>query len=388
MKILLIEPCPVNSGGHKRSFSICSALNHKGVKTDLLLSSDKKNFFSIKKTKVNGSFFQYELPRFNFHHYFNGRILRALIGFIFGLFGKYDLIFARVPTQLESNIPAFLLKLSGKKVAIDWDDYWMGSPIFKKQNLIKRYVKFCETKTPIFFENIVAISGFLEEKAKKFGAKRIFKLNNGVIQNEFKKRDKDESYRKLKLDKKKKYLIFIGSTCSKSRTLLIFRFLEKIRKLDRNVLLICNFDPTKKIMEHGLKDRVNEDCLKGTIGMGYISNDNLEYCFSICRGAIFLQDEVEDEMACHPVRVMSYLSADCPVIMNDIGSEISLIMNKYDCAIIDNDLDILAKKTIDFFNNEKIQQKLQQNMLVAKDKMSWNNVANGLVAYFTEVIDS
>src|SRR3989338_11060064 len=143
MKIMLIEPCQVNFGGYFRAYNICSHLARNKIKVDLLVSTSKQFNFYIKKTKINEYFTQYELPRFQFNFYINGRILRGIIGFVFGLLGGYDIIHIFVPVQLESNIPAVLLKLLGKKVIIDWDDYWEGAYTNNKNTILKKYIRFC-----------------------------------------------------------------------------------------------------------------------------------------------------------------------------------------------------------------------------------------------------
>lgn len=385
MKVLVIEPCFVNFGGHNRSFPMCAALSRKNVRVDLLVSS-KSNFnLSIRKKKINENFRQYELPRVNIHPFFNGRILRGLIALWFGIFGKYDIIFARVPTQLESNIPAYLLKLLGKKVVIDWDDYWMGSPIFNGRDWIKKYIRFCETKSPKFFKNMVVISDFLGDKAKERGAKKILKLINGVVPEEFECKDAVESFEELKLDKDKKYLLSIGNTYSRDRTCLLFQAFDEMRRLDSEIKLICNFKLDQKIKEQNLEGNISQDCVENTIDMGYLSHKDLERCLSISSAAIFLQGKTEDELACYPVRIGSYLGSGVPIVMNDVGSEAARAMKEYGCAIIDKDISVLAKKTVGFLDNRELQEKMKQKTLFAKKDLAWDNLITKLIDFFESI---
>lgn len=385
MKVLVIEPCFVNFGGHNRSRPMCMALSRKNIRVDLLVSHRSDFALSIRKKRINENFHQYELPRVNFHPYFNGRILRGLIALWFGIFGKYDVIFARVPTQLESNIPAYFLKLMGKKVAIDWDDYWMGSPIFNGHNWIKKYIQFCETKSPKFFKNIVVISDFLENKAKERGAKKILKLRNGVVTDEFERKDAAESFEKLKLDKNKKYLLSIGNTYSRDRTCLLFQAFDEMCRLDSEIRLICNFNLAQKIKEQNLERRISQDCRENTIDMGYLSHEDLERCLNISSAAIFLQGKTEDELACYPVRIGSYLSSGVPIVMNDVGSEAARAMKEYGCAIIDKNISVLAKKTVDFLDNRELQEKMKQKTLFAKKDLAWDNLITKLIDFFENI---
>ncbi len=386
MRILIIEPCHINFSGYQRSFPIGLALSKKNIRVDLLVSSRDDFKLGIKKTRINENYSQYELPRINIHPYVNGRILRGILAIIAGIFGKYNIIFARVPTQLESNIPAFFLKLLGKKVVLDWDDYWMGSPIFTGHNLLKKYIRFCEMKAPKFFGQMVVISDFLGQLAKERGARKIFKLINGTMDNQFQKKDKSESLGRLKLNKDAKYLLSIGNTYSRERTELLFAALKQIRKLDPAVKLLCNFNLEKKIKEQNLEGKIDPDCLQNTIALGYLSQSQLEDCFSVASAALFLQGDTADERACYPVRVASYLSAGLVIIIIDTDSEAAKTLKKYNCAIIEKDLATLAQKTAAFLSDDRLQEELHRKIILAKKDLYWDNLAIELIKFFQKII--
>ncbi len=235
---------------------------------------------------------------------------------------------------------------------------------------------------------MVVISDFLENKARRWGAKKVLKMINGVLRDEFEIKDVAASYEKLKLDKNKKYLLAIGGTHSRDRTRLLFDLLERLLQLDPAVRLICNFDPPKQIEEQGLAGKVSDNCLKNTIGLGYISHSDLEYCLSICQAAVFLQGETEDELACYPVRIGSYLSREKAIIMNDVGSEAGNTMKKYGCAIISKDLSVLAKKAVAFLNHKQWQKEVEKKTKAAKNDLSWDKQSEKLIEFFKEVIEA
>src|SRR3989338_1935744 len=242
MKILVIEPCGVNFGGYYRAFNICSHLSNRRIKVDLLVSTRSNFQLSIKRKKINYYFTQYELPRFQLNFYFNGRVLRGLIGFFIGLTGKYDIIHVCVPVQLESNIPAIFLKLLNKKVIIDWDDYWTSTYRKSKNKILKTYINFCEKNIPFIIENIIVVSDFLKNLAKKRGAKKILKLVNGVNIDQFKLHTRENGFRKLKLPKQQ-YLLAFGNTYSKQRFLKLMKAYDCIYKLRPSIKLLFNHDP-------------------------------------------------------------------------------------------------------------------------------------------------
>jgi len=385
MKVLVIEPCFVNYGGYFRSYNLCLALSKKGVRVDLLVSSNNNFQLSVKKTKINERFYQYELPRINIHPYLNGRVLRGLIALFVGIFGKYDIIHACVPTQFEANIPAFFLRLMGKKIVFDWDDYWIGSPIFDGHPWTKKYLSFCEERAPKFFENMVVVSDFLEKLAKERGAKKVLKLINGVNTSQFVLHTKEESLEKLKMDKDKKYLLAFGNSYANDRAYLLFKTFEYIYRLDSSVRLICNFDPYEKVKMQKLENKINSDCLKNTINTGFIKQEDLEYYLSAVDATILLQGETEDEIACFPIRVGSYLAGQSVVIINDVNSEVGNTLKKCGCAIIEKNIEALAKKTVEFLNDQNLQKELKGNVILAKNELSWDNIITKLIKFYQEI---
>jgi glycosyltransferase involved in cell wall biosynthesis len=389
MKVLIIEPCYVNSGGYFRAKNIGASLAKKGIRVDMLVSSNKNFQLRIKKKKINDNFYQYELPRINLNPRINftGRVLRGIIGLIFSFRKKYDIYHVFVPSQFEANIPGFFLKLLGKRVVMDWDDYFSGSPLFEKEGLTKKYVAFCETRVPLFFENMTVISDFLQEKARERGAKRIIKLTNGVSDNaRITLHSQDDAKEKLGLDRNKKYLFAFGTTQSRERTLALMETFDQIYNLDPNIILISNFDSNKIIKEMELSDRIGKNCVKNILNAGYIKEEDLEYYLSAASAAIMIQGESEDEIACCPMRITSYLGAELVIIMNDVNSEVGNILKKYECAILDKDLAVLAKKTVDFLNDENLQKKLIGNVRIAKEELSQDKIILKLIDFYKSIL--
>lgn len=385
MKILFIEPCYVGFGGYFRAINICTALSKKNVTVDLLLASEKKFQFGIKKTSINENLTQYELPRFNFHFFFNGRILRGLIALFFGLFGKYDIVHACVPVQLESNIPAFFLKLFGKKVVMDWDDYWEGSTVYGEYTIMKKYVSFCERKAPNFFENMIVVSDFLKNLSEKRGAKRVLKLINGVNTEQFNVHSREESRKELKLEKNGKYLLTFGNTYINDRAYLLFKTFEYVYKQDNGVKLLFNFDPIKIFREQKLENRIDIGCLKNIINVGYINQERLGLYLGAADLTIFLMGDADNERACFPIRVGSYINGEAVVAMNDINSEVGNVLKKAQCAIIEKNITLLAKMMLDYFDNPELQKLLKEKTRVAKKNLSWEIIIQNLINFYKTI---
>lgn len=386
MKILVIEPCYVNFGGYFRAYNLSLALSKRGVRVDLLVSSNKNFELKIKKTKINENFRRYELPRVRLTPYLNGRLTRAFIALFFGIFKKYDIIYACVPTQLESNIPAFFLKLIGKSVVIDWDDYWIGSPIFEGHNLVKKYIEFCERRAPAFFENFVVASDFLGDAAKKWGAKRILKIINGVNAEQFAPYAKKEGREKLRLDQNGNYLLAFGNNYANDRGLVLLQIFEKIYALDPEIKLLFNFDSREMVREYRLENKIDQECLKNIINVGQIDQRDLGYYLGACDAAMLPSGDTDDQRAGFPIRVGSYLNGEAVIIMNDIQSEAGNTLQKYSCAIIEKDIADVAKKTVELLRNPALQKELKNKVIEAKKALSWDNLAVGLIEFCRQII--
>ena len=390
MKVLVIEPCHVNFGGYFRAYSIALALSKKGIWVDLLVSSNKNFTLKIKKTKINENFCQYELPRINLnpHINFTGRVLRGVIGLIFGIVKKYDIYHVFVPTQFEANIPGFFLKILGKKVIMDWDDYYCGSPLFDNLKFTKKYLEFCETRSPKFFENFTVVSDFLKEKSEKRGAKRIFKIINGVNPNQFAVHAKEESREKLKLDQNGKYLLAFGNNFSYGKGIVLLQTFEKIFKLDKMVKLLLNIDPYQMAKDNKLEGKVNQECFKNIINVGYINQKDLGYYLGASDAAMLLLGDEDDQRAGFPVRVGSYLNGEAVIVVNDVDSESGNILKLNGCVIMEKDISDLAAKTVEFLQNQAIQKELKNNVIEAKKKLSWDNLVEELIEFYKQVIAS
>jgi hypothetical protein len=388
MKVLMIEPCYAGTGGYIRAYNNAKGLSERGFVVDLLVSGNKKFEFRVKKRKINDCFWLYELPRFDLNPRINftGRVLRGFVGLVMSFRKKYDIIHICNPTQFESNIPGAILKLIGKRVVMGWDDYFGGSPIFENLRFTKKYVNFCETHAPKFFENLVVISDYLANMAKELGAKRIVTIINGISDStRITIHPKTEARKKLDLSNDKKYLLALGNTQSWERTLELLKIFEKIQRLDSEVMLVCNFDPWKVMNIFNKERKIEKKFFDKIINVGYIAEKNLEYYLSAADAAILIQGKFENERACFPMRVTSYLGAELAIIMNDVDSEIGRILKRFQCAIIDKDEEILARKTVEYLRDENWQKQLREKVRIAKKEMSQDKIILKLIDFYKSI---
>jgi len=92
-----------------------------------------------------------------------------------------------------------------------------------------------------------------------------------------------------------------------------------------------------------------------------------------------------NEKACFPVRVGKFLSGESVIIINDNHSETTSVLKKYRCVIIDSDFDKLASKTVEYFNNKKLQLKLHTTVVAAKKALSWDNLILPLISLYEKI---
>ncbi len=96
--------------------------------------------------------------------------------------------------------------------------------------------------------------------------------------------------------------------------------------------------------------------------------------------------DTDDERACFPIRLGSYINGGSVTIINDINSEASNTLQKYDCGIVEKKLNKLADRTIEFLNDPKLQQEKRKNVKRARRELSWDNLIKNLIQYYNEIL--
>jgi len=383
MKILFIEPCYVGFGGYFRALNISKGLARNGVKVDLLVTTNKKFSLKIKKRIIEKNLTIYELPRIYLHFYINGRILRGIIATLFGLFKQYDIIHAAMPMQFESNIPALILKLFGKKIVMDWDEIFEDT--FPSKFPLKQYIYFCEHKLPKYFKNYCVTSDVLAKLLKKRGAKNIIKIINGIDLKEFNPKNKLSYRSRLKLDKNTKYLFAYGNTFGANRPYKFFKTFEYIIKFDPSIKLLCNFDPMAIYQRDHLVGQINPKIFSNIINLGYITNK--EYLYT-SDAALFLSGNGICEKANYPIRISSYLGSNLIIAINDDNTEASNSLKREGCSILSPNLKTLAQKTVEFINHPNIQKKYYAKLKTAKQHLSVEQLTLKLIDFYKSILNN
>jgi len=392
MKILITEPCYENYGGYFRAFGIAKALSKKGVKVDLLVSTRKKFSLRVKKKIINENLTQYDLPRVEINYFITGRLVRAFLSLYFLIFKRYDLIHTFALVQFESGIPFVVAKLLGRKVVVDWDDYWSGSdeltPIHRRFGIIMKYLRFCEHTLQGYANYATATSDFLMDELKQIGVKSRLKIVNGVDTEQFELMGRNEARKRLGVGGKDRILLTFGHTFFKERTLYLFNTFGEIFKLDKTAKLYINNDPKKMIEEQAKGAKFDNRMFDNIVNIGYFPNEYLPLYVGAADCALFVMGETECEQACFPTRIGTFLNGERVIAMNRTDTEACRTLERYRCALIGDSPKEIAEKVFEFLNNEGQRKELEANTRRAKEELSWENLTDNLLKFYGKVLNS
>lgn len=376
-KILMIQPCYENFGGFFRTFAMARSLARLNNNVTMLISS-KKNSCVSKKSTFEKSLIQIELPRGVLG--MNGRFIRAFLGCWHILTNSYDYIICCGITQPESSIPLVFARLIGKRVILDRDELWQAN--FSQSHwIMRKYVWFCEEILIKLFDTHIVTSDLLAEHSKKYGAKNIIKIINGVDLDQFSLEDKVNSRAKLGVANDDKVLLTFGNTYGNQRALLLFKVFAKVLELDSCVKLFINEDPKGYLKESGIDSKV----LDNIIVTGFIQPKSLGLYLAGSDIVLFLTGNSDNERACFPVRIGSYLNGEGVIATVRTDTEWCKVLQNYNCAIIGQDLNDLAKKINYYLNNRNELEDLKEKVRIAKKELNWNSLGHEIIDLLNKI---
>jgi len=381
MRILLIQPCFVNFGGYFRSIGISKALAKRNHQVDLLISA-KENSLTIKKTLLMKNLQVFELPRINFHQFINGKILRGILGCLFIIFGRYDVIHIFESVHFETLIPLFCCKILRRPVILDIDEEWLESPIAKMNKLMEAYIRFCDLKLAPKFNFLTVTSEYLVKKFKKLGAKHVFKIINGVDLEQFKIINKRKARRHLKISPKTKMILSFGNTYEGERAYLLLKTFQEILKLDKEVRLYFNLPLKNFLKKPKTKKEIKQSTVRKIIITGYLDKRSLPYYLGACDLILFLMGNSNSEKACFPVRIGTYLTGGKVIAINQIETEVYNCLSGYNCILTGKNPSMIAQQIIKFFKDKQLRERLEKMVLKARKKMSWDYLIDGLIKFY------
>lgn len=369
--ILIVQPCYKNFGGFFRSFAMAKALCKKNNNVTLLISARERTHRSIVSFPVTG-LRQIELPRNIFGC--NGRFIRALLGCWYVLLNRYDLIICCGITQIESMVPLIFTRMLGKNVVLDRDESWQAN--FRDSHLFLRlYVWFCEEVLIKLFDTHIVTSDFLYKHSQRTGAKRIVKIINGVELDQFKKVDKEAARKQLGLNYHDKILLSFGNTYENERAKLLFKTFESILTLNPTIKLLFSQNPSDFLNRY---PEINKQILKNIIYTGFIDPQQLGLYLGACDIVLFITGNTDNEKACFPIRVGSYLDGERVIATLATDTEWYKTLKQYNCVVAGSDSVDLAGKVVEFLSQREKLSELEDNVRIAKSRLSWSSMVSAI----------
>lgn len=377
MNVLLLEPCWENFGGFFRANNIARALSARGITTTLIIPQIKgiiKNFIeynnllTVKKIK-------------NKKHSLFDRLYR--LSYIVNDIkkNKYDIIHIFSIVHPEIMAIFLLLKFTGRKIFLDWDDYWQDSPTYRFGGLFTRwYIAFAENWISRLTNNVTVTSEFLSKKANRLHIRRILKIINGVDPLQFRNYTHEKALSYLGYDRNKKYILSFGNTYEYERGSLLIRTYDELCKRNNSIKLISNFDFRNLINKEKLI--LNEKILNNIIFTDLIPPEKLGLYAAVSECIVFLTGNTDNEKACFPVRIGSYLNSGKVIATNETDTEWHRVLEKFNCILIGKNPEELAVRINEFIGDKDLKEKMEENVKVAKMELSWDKLIEKLIQFY------
>jgi glycosyltransferase involved in cell wall biosynthesis len=219
--------------------------------------------------------------------------------------------------------------------------------------LMQFFERFLFKKIDIFY----ALSRDEINYLKKISPNSIIKFQTmGISKEYFKSVNKKEARKKLKLDQKEKYVLYVGRL---KVTKGISELLDAVKEMDIKLILIGegkNYDMYKRYAK--LKG------IKNVSFLGSVYGKKIHLYYSAC-DSLILPSYTEGA----PVVLMEAMAKDLPVISTDVGGIPLMIKNKV------NGLLIKPKNSDDIKNAiEHILKKPFKNIKKYAERFSWEGI--------------
>lgn len=385
MKILFLNHNQERFGTYFRCYNLASAISMQGILVTLICASGHNWDFLIRKRKINENFYLITLPRFKYHKYFTGQLIRLILTIPFVLFSHYDILHAFTVAQPQIGIPALISKwIRRKKLIVDWDDLWGGGFADEHGDLIAKILSFWETYVPRYANRMTFVSDFLGEKIKILGLmNKAVKIPNGANLDKIKLTIKKEASQLLKLNSTDKYLLCLGNTYQEKGLQIMFYAFDSLSRYHDNLFLLLVGSvgiPTS------LKNIYNKN-RKKIIITGSVPYDKVLLYLSLADILILPMADNPIEKARFPIRLGDYLASGKPIVANAVG-EVEHYLLKYNAGLICpvDSAGKMADSIETIFKNHELASKLSQNALcLVKKELNWQILGNQLTKLYTIV---
>ncbi|MHA1249445.1 MAG: glycosyltransferase family 4 protein [Candidatus Helarchaeota archaeon] len=367
----------IAGGAEKRYFEIAKRL---AKSNEIHIYTQQWNNF--KKEEVFKNIHIHRLNRVNDLYVKTGRrkITPAIlfsIKLFFKLFTskRFDIIECNLFPYFPCFVGKFFSILKRNKFVIlfheVWGAYWYS--YFKNEifSIIGRVIEIISSRLT---KNIIAYTPTIKNlinRTFKINKKNIFLIPSGVDINLFEK---------VKKDKKKNQIIFIGRLIPEKRIFILIKALKLIK--DPLKLLIIGIGPQK--------DRLKEIIMKENIhDIKYLGLQNYKYIVRyLSESLIFVLPSIREGQGIVFLESMAAMTPVIGVYKYDSGVK-DIIKNNFNGFLVKkDDVNELAEKIKELIDDDKKYKKFQKNGYQFAVHYDWNKISNLVYRYYLYLLNN
>lgn len=372
--ILILNHNQEGFGTYWRCKNIGIQLARRGYDVSMICASGANCDFRIRRKPISERFTIFTLPRFKYHKYFSGQILRMFITAFIVLFARYDICYAFTVAQPQIGFPAWISKkLRRKPLIVDWDDLWGGGFADMHGSSIKSVLTFCESFFPKYADRITYVSELIGRRIDSIPgivAPRT-KIVNGASVEKIQVMTKRNARQFLGLVVERLYIVSVGNTYTESLGGMLKAF-EIVRNTIDNVFLVmvgnCDFGRQYSPLLENIKESI--------ILEGSQQFDRIPFYLAAADCLLLPMEDNPIEHARFPMRLGDYLCAQRPIVSNAVG-EVKHYLEKYNAGLTSSpgDYNELAMNIIKVLNNENISGEIALNARkLAENDLNWSKI--------------
>ena len=383
MNLLFIQPCYRDFGGFFRASYLARGLARMGHEVTLI-TPQLPNKAGVSRGWLEKGVEHIELPNVG-PHFALAKFLR--IPRIVAQVAKrrWDIVHICETVQPENLAAQIAGRLCGHTVVVDWYDFWTDGPIYEHSGgLVRTYLRWAEHWAPKLASGVVVISNYLEDAARALGCRHVLKIPIGVWSEQFSLWDRQAARASMGLPMDAPLFLAFGNTFLGGRGKLLMECFDQISTRLPDARLIVNIEPQVIWAENapGCKPPPIDQRI---MCVGQIPQQELGKYLGACDMVLFPTTDGRAERACFPTRVGSYLNGERPIITLRTDTEVSNLVERYNCGIVADSPRELAEKVMSSFAAPEKRLAMEDGARQAKAALAYPMLCARLLEFYKEL---
>ncbi|HJN56977.1 MAG TPA: glycosyltransferase family 4 protein [Candidatus Woesearchaeota archaeon] len=234
--------------------------------------------------------------------------------------GNYDLIVATM-----DPLVGIIGNYYSKKFNIPWVyDLQDNFEIYHSYKI--PFVGSLDRKAVKNADIVLAVSKNLKKYISKIRTRPVHIIENGVNLSLFKKISKDKARSKLKLPKKAKIIVYVGSISKINGADIMLNVFEEVRKEMPEAYLLLAGKVSKNL---NIKK-------ENIILMKFKKRDGVALALNASDVAMLPKHVDNFSPYCFPYKLMEYMACGLPIVATDIG-DVSIVLKNYEGSLVNPD---------------------------------------------------